>query len=74
MLKAHGKPRTLTWTRLASTAAAGSTSLKLQAPVDWVAGESIVVAASGFIHTESEVMTIQSIANGTDIILTQPLV
>jgi len=60
-LIAHGKPRPVTWTRLASTAAAGTNTITLNEAVDWVAGEKVIIAATGFDHNESEPMLIQSI-------------
>lgn len=74
-LIAHGKPRPVTWTRLASTAAAGTNTITLQTAVDWVAGERVIIAATGFDHNESEPMVIQSIdATHTVITLTSNLV
>jgi hypothetical protein len=38
-----GVPRAVTWTRLSATAPAGSTSITLDQPVDWRAGDEIVL-------------------------------
>jgi len=47
-LDIHGTPRTRTWTRLAATANATSTSLVVQGKVDWKAGEHIAITSSDF--------------------------
>ncbi len=53
-LEIHGSPRNPTWVELAQTANVGDTSIVLTAPVDWVAGEVIVVASSSENPAESE--------------------
>lgn len=40
-------PRVVTWTHLAQSAEAGSTTLVLTHPVDWEVGEKIVVSSTG---------------------------
>ena len=47
-LDIHGTPRNPTWTRLAATANASSTSLIVQGEVDWKAGEQIAITSSDF--------------------------
>ncbi len=54
----HGRPRHVTWTRLASTARANSSSLVLQQPVDWVPGDRLVLAPTGKDGNETEVMKV----------------
>lgn len=54
-LDLHGRPRHVTWTRLAETALANSTHLALQQEVDWVAGDRIVIAPTGKNGNETEV-------------------
>jgi hypothetical protein len=50
----HGIVRNPTWTDLNATIMPGTNVLSLNEPVDWLPGESIVVAASSFNHYESE--------------------
>lgn len=56
-LDLHGRPRHVTWTRLAMTAMENDTSITLQQPVDWVAGDRIVIAPTGKNGNETEVKT-----------------
>ena len=44
----------MTWTRLDQTAEAGSTKIVLQQPVDWEAGESIVITTTGHKDAREE--------------------
>jgi len=46
----HGQVRNPTWTDLNATVNIGETTLKLNAAVDWLPGESIAVASSSFDH------------------------
>ncbi|KAF0286932.1 Fibrocystin-L [Amphibalanus amphitrite] len=46
-LDLHGRPLDVTWTYLASTAAAGATSITLDRPVGWAVGDEIVIATTG---------------------------
>jgi cell migration-inducing and hyaluronan-binding protein len=59
----HGKVRTPTWTELSQTIAQGSNTVKLVDAVDWVVGEHIAVAASGYNHFESEERIITAVAD-----------
>jgi len=65
-LDVHGAPYAPTWTRLAEAASAGATSLTLQQPVNWVAGQQIVLVTSRFVDEagdhENELLTIASVA------------
>ena len=54
-LDLHGCPRNVTWTRLASTAQANTSTLTLQQDVDWRAGDRIVIAPTGKNGNETEV-------------------
>lgn len=63
-LELHGRQRVL-WTHLAADAAAGSRQLRLADSVDWVAGDRIVVAPSGFNYAEAELLTVTSATGGT---------
>jgi cell migration-inducing and hyaluronan-binding protein len=70
-LDLHGEPR-MGWTRLGSTASAGSTQLLLQAAPAWRAGDRLVVASTDFDPRHAEVVTV-SAASGTAVTLEQPL-
>ncbi|XP_066276424.1 fibrocystin-L-like [Branchiostoma lanceolatum] len=75
-LDIHGSPVPVTWTRLAQTAAAGQTTLVLEQPVTWKAGDSIAIATTGYRHSqaETEVREIASVASdGVTVTVTEPL-
>jgi hypothetical protein len=61
----YGRPRTPTWTTIASTITPGDTSFITSVDVDWQVGETIVVASTSFFHYEAEQKTIVSVANRT---------
>lgn len=44
----------MTWTRLASTATVGSSTLELKDPVEWNIGDEVVIASTGHKHSQSE--------------------
>jgi hypothetical protein len=72
VLDLHGKPYAPTWTRLAQTAAARSKTLRLQDPVDWEAGQEVLVVTSAWEDTpdkhENEIRRIASVdSEGTAI-------
>ena len=71
----HGKHILHTWTKLASTAQAGATSITLIFPVPgWKAGDEIVIASTSKSLRENEVRFIKSIsADNTVIELDKPL-
>ena len=50
----YGKPRLTTWTTISATIETGATSFTVSEDIDWVAGETIVVAATGFYHFHAE--------------------
>ena len=54
ILDMHGVPRNPVWTFLDSTAGPGSTKITMYKSVDWKAGESIVIAPTGYDLTEAE--------------------
>ena len=59
---------------MTSTAASGSNQLHLKTPVDWQAGENIVITPTSFTATETEVMTIQAVsADGLTLTLNSSL-
>ena len=73
-LDLHGRPRIRTWTRLAVTAVVNSSILQLQEPVDWVAGDQIVIAATGKDGNETEENEVVSVsANGLTLTLMHKL-
>ena len=57
-LDLHGRPRQVTWTRLAETASGNASSITLQESVDWVPGDRIVIAPTGKDGNETEVSCI----------------
>jgi hypothetical protein len=73
-LDLHGIPHSVTWTRLAATASAGQTSITLSQPVDWVAGDEIILTTTDRRLDHVERCTIASVsAGGTVLTLTNPL-
>ncbi|WP_158539600.1 G8 domain-containing protein [Meiothermus sp. QL-1] len=60
------------WTRLAETAPAGSTQIRLAQPVDWRVGEQIVIASTALDPHQAEVRTIRAV-DGTLVTLDAPL-
>ena len=75
-LDIHGRQLNVTWTKLAMTAAAGSSMLHLQKYVDWDVGGSVVIASTSFSQRENEERIIQSISAGSEgsiLTLTEPL-
>ncbi|KAH9512877.1 Fibrocystin-L, partial [Bulinus truncatus] len=73
-LNLFGSPVNVVWTRLASTASAGSTILNLEHEVDWSPGDEIVIATTGdkFSQKETEVRKIVSV-NGANVTLEKAL-
>src|SRR5438034_2837714 len=57
ILNLHG-PEKSTWTKLAKTAEAGSTSIEVLSAADWKAGEEIVLASTDFDPRQAERRTI----------------
>ena len=68
-LDMHGPVRTPTWTLLETTVTPGATVITLQQEVDWVAGEMIAIAPTGYEGREAEHRTILSV-DATKKILT----
>ena len=74
LLDIHGVAKTPSWTTLASTAFAGSSTLSLSQAVNWLPGDSVVIASSSYEYDEAEVRTIASIdASGQTLTLAAPL-
>src|SRR5215468_1217406 len=63
-LNLHG-PEKSTWTKLAKTAAAGSTSIEVLNAADWRVGEEIVLASTDFDPRQAERRTISAIRGNT---------
>jgi cell migration-inducing and hyaluronan-binding protein len=70
-LNLHGD-RTNTWTKLSSTAAAGSTSIQVLNAAGWRVGDEIVLASTDFDPRQAERRTISAIS-GNNITLDKPL-
>ncbi len=70
-LSLHGD-RTNTWTKLANTAEAGSTTIEVLDASGWRVGDEIVVASTDFDFRQATKRTIAAI-NGNVITLDQPL-
>jgi hypothetical protein len=73
-IEIHGRDSGRTWTRLAQTAAPGSTTLNLLDPVSWQSGDDIVVASSDMTvdHKERLRVTGRSV-DGRTITVDHPL-
>ena len=63
-LDLHGEKRSVK-TKLGSDISPGDTSLTVLDIVDWRTGDQIVVAASGYMGGDSEVVTITSVSDRT---------
>src|SRR5579871_6252353 len=63
-LNLHGSEKS-TWTKLAKTAEAGSTSIEVLSAADWKAGEDIVLASTDFDPRQAERRTIAAIKGNT---------
>jgi hypothetical protein len=63
-LNLHGD-RTNTWTKLAATAAAGSTSIKVLDASGWRVGDEIVLASTDYNPRQAERRTISAISGNT---------
>src|SRR5580704_6004769 len=63
-LNLHG-PEKNTWTKLAQTAAAGSSTIQVLTPGDWKKGETIVLASTDFDPHQAEERTIAAVSGNT---------
>ncbi|KAI5615922.1 fibrocystin-L precursor [Silurus asotus] len=73
-LDLYGMPHKVYRTKLASTAWGGSSSLSLQEPVDWQAGDEIVLSTTSYDPWQTETRTISAVSNnGLTLTLDQPL-
>src|SRR5262245_15669691 len=64
-LNLHGENRQNTWTKLASTANAGSTSIQVLSAAGWRVGDEIVLASTDFNPRQAERRTISAISGNT---------
>lgn len=71
-LDLHGLERETSWTRLEQTAEEGSDTITLNDAVDWVAGDKIVIAPTGYRVSEAEIRTIDTVS-GKKLTLTKAL-
>ncbi|QSQ17656.1 G8 domain-containing protein [Myxococcus landrumensis] len=72
-LHLHGEER-VSWTRLSQNVAAGATDIYLAQPVNWRAGDSIVVVSSHLDWNEAEQRTIATVhPGGTRVTLSSAL-
>ena len=72
----HGASVVRTWTRLASTVAAGATQITLRQSVNWPVGSMIVIATTGdyLSQGETETRTVTAVSsNGLTLTLNAPL-
>lgn len=60
------------WTRLATSAPAGSSAITVEDSTGWRAGDRVVLAPSGLVAAEAEEMTVASV-KGQTVTLTAPL-
>ncbi|QSQ19815.1 hypothetical protein JY651_31600 [Pyxidicoccus parkwayensis] len=69
----HGLER-VSWTQLGANVGAGSSTLVLKEPVDWLPGDTLVVVSSHLNWNEAEKRTISSVLPGnTSVTLSSPL-
>ncbi|XP_062600839.1 fibrocystin-L-like [Saccostrea cucullata] len=61
----HGVQRNDSWTRLAQTANPGDNQLTLASTVDWVVGDEIIIAPTGYKPEEVERFTITVVSGNT---------
>lgn len=67
-LDLHGIPHNVSWTRLASTASAGQTSITLSEAVDWVAGNEIILTTTDTRIDHVERCTIANVSGGGTVL------
>ncbi|XP_066530272.1 fibrocystin-L-like [Hoplias malabaricus] len=73
-LDLYGMPHSVYRTKLSSTASAGSISISLLDPVDWKAGDQIVLSTTSYDPGQTETRTITSVSSdGLTLTLDQPL-
>jgi hypothetical protein len=67
-LDLHGIPHNVVWTRLASTASAGQTSITLSEAVDWTPGDEILLTTTDTRIDHTERRTIASVSGGGTVL------
>jgi hypothetical protein len=72
ILDMHGAKRDITWTRLAETVEKDSNSIKLVDSHDWVVGDEIVIAGTGWANDCHETRFITALS-GKVLTLDKPL-
>jgi len=60
-LDLHGRPRSVTWTRLNRSVEAGDRIIELAESVDWQIGEEIVISTTSFSMEETEIRQLQNL-------------
>eukprot|EP01065_Artemidia_motanka_P011113 TRINITY_DN1597_c1_g1_i1.p1 TRINITY_DN1597_c1_g1~~TRINITY_DN1597_c1_g1_i1.p1 ORF type:complete len:4659 (+),score=1172.05 TRINITY_DN1597_c1_g1_i1:71-14047(+) len=76
VVQMFGQPKLPTWTRLSTTAFAGTKSISLRGGTNWVVGDEIVVAPGSYDHLEAETRVITAItktATGDTLFFDEPL-
>src|SRR5437868_3598018 len=64
-LNLHGESRQNTWTKLSTTATAGSTSIQVLSAAGWRVGDEIVLASTDFDPRQAERRTISAVSGNT---------
>jgi hypothetical protein len=67
-LDLHGIPHNVSWTRLATTASAGQTSITLTEAVDWIAGDEILLTTTDTNIEHFDRRTIASVSGGGTVL------
>jgi hypothetical protein len=70
-VRLHGQPKLPTWTLLNATADQGDTSITINGPINWVAGDRIAIASSSFYATdvdESTVLNVTCLLLGCEVV------
>ncbi|XP_071944841.1 fibrocystin-L-like [Antedon mediterranea] len=65
-LDLHGIPVPVTWTHLAESAAAGSTTIVLEQSVTWNIGDHIAIASTGHRHSQREIEMVRIVDVSSD--------
>ncbi|XP_057684607.1 fibrocystin-L-like [Corythoichthys intestinalis] len=73
-LELYGQPHSVYHTKLAATADSGSSTLTLVEPVDWKAGDEVLVSTTSYSFAETEKCVIASVSpDSRTLTLSQPL-
>jgi hypothetical protein len=60
-VRLHGQPKLPTWTLLNATADPEDTTINVNGPVNWVAGDRIAIASSSFYATDVDEATVTNV-------------